>query len=482
MDIAARDRCVASRVQSSIVIIDLKGEPYLFQALREKARRTALPFRWYTNVAGKATFAFNPFLQSHFPYLNSSQRTEYLLTSLGLQHGLAYGRSHFTRYNRRILQRCISALGDQIRSFADLYAYLEGDRELLLGDKFSIKRDERTAAAELLGAVECLRLIQPLNLTAETAQLDVINNQINMMDVMTEPQVLYFYLSSAEEQSGVTEVGRLAVFALLEAAIRRERESSSNQHQVYLFVDEFQQLVSENLTMMLEQARSKGISMLLSHQSISQLKTPVADIRGTVRETTRYKQYFSAVDIGQQDELLSSSGVSIRRLTTYGHQHNSEQERLETRFTRNQLIRMTDRDESSIVHVTRGEGYAQYQGFPFFVRTLFHHTPGEYGRLKQARWPRPDEYLGSFVAKHDMIDDQPTTEPAVRETTDDNRNKPHTVANEIEQSGTVFDAVLTAQQQRLQKQQSHAKRPSTAHARRSHDQLEIDYPEKENEQ
>ncbi len=51
---------------SSVLILDLKGDPALFHGTRLAAQAAGLPFRWFTLESGRSSFAMNPFLQKNF--------------------------------------------------------------------------------------------------------------------------------------------------------------------------------------------------------------------------------------------------------------------------------------------------------------------------------------------------------------------------------------------------------------------------------
>jgi hypothetical protein len=51
------------------------------------------------------------------------------------------------------------------------------------------------------------------------------------------------------------------------------------------------------------------------------------------------------------------------------------------------VIRTSDNELYSIVHISRGRGFTQYGGFPFAMCSDYHITGDEYKRRSKAPWP-----------------------------------------------------------------------------------------------
>ncbi len=101
-----------ARAESSVVIIDLKGDQALFETCRREAARTRkLRFRWLTNEVGKTTFGFNPFLQSHNTKMTREQLTQELLQGMSLDYGIRYGAGYFTAMNEIVMNNVVKATG-----------------------------------------------------------------------------------------------------------------------------------------------------------------------------------------------------------------------------------------------------------------------------------------------------------------------------------------------------------------------------------
>ncbi|MEQ9617215.1 MAG: TraM recognition domain-containing protein [Phycisphaerales bacterium] len=385
----------------SVVVIDLKGEPYFFNSTRVDARAAGLPFRWFTNVNGESTYVFNPFLQSHVQGLTTNQFAEVLLQSLGLEYGEAYGPSHFSRMNRRVLQKVMQIHSEQGRGELDSFRSLE---DVLTSRQIPFSKEEQKDATDVFAVIESLAKIDAINITQRDVESgrvaqSALDAAIDMTSFLTEPQVGYFYFSSTLETSTVREVSKLVLFSLLTAADALERAHGPG-HRVYVVIDEFQQIIANNLELVLRQARSKNISCILANQSISDLKSGAIDVIPTVQANTRVRQYFAASDLNQQ-ELIEKSGGHIHQHQAFT-QHPIESLALNLgplgeiygdtviagQVSRDEVIAMTDDPDACILHITRGSGLTQFSGYPLLMKTDYHVSKRRFDRWKRKPWPK----------------------------------------------------------------------------------------------
>lgn len=395
------------RPDTSVVVLDLKGDRALFEAARcsvrdanqDRSKKRRIRFRWFTNAAQLSTFAFNPFLQKHMQRVTLQQKASILLQSLGLEYGEGYGRSYFSAIHRNILTKVLQD-DPTISSFRRLQAYFDRDLRTRLRD-MNIDRKVYQDASHLFTIIDSLASFDALNITPES-RVDpaVLRQHIDMAQVVTQPSVAYFYLTSALEEQSVREIAKLALHSILTAAVER----GPSKHKVYLFVDEFQQVVSADLEIVLRQARSVGISMILANHTIADLRKETVDLIPTVQTNTRFKQVFAASDLEQQSRLVQASGETINELFGYsicsdGKETFSWQEHIGPRLRANDIIETTDRPLHCLIHITRGLGVTQFGGFMFKAVCPYHITLEEYERRSVATWPEPRP--GTIVARPD---------------------------------------------------------------------------------
>lgn len=394
-----------------MVVLDLKGDYALFHTLREESakRRKELgitdpddprhAFRFFTPEKGRASHFFNPFQSLDSEARTDIQLCHLILDSLGLNHGEGYGRSYYSRKSRMMLFDALTKGGSRPRSIEELYARLKkftgehDDPERLTGD-FNYKHD----TFELLATIHTLSRYEML---ATTANLDNPSLSIHMPEVIEQGQIAYFWLPAALESISVREIAKLAIFSTLTAAIDRQRERGAGEDepkQVYLVIDEFQRIAGENFKVILEQARSFGISAILANQTQSDLNTHDIDLRPTVRGNTRIKMYFSVTDPDEERVLSEASGQELAMLESgfgpfaaNGAAPAAAQwsQSLKPRLTRNDIMRVSDHPLEYILKVSRGSGFTQFGGMPIPVRTSYPLTKDLYEERKRMPWPAP---------------------------------------------------------------------------------------------
>lgn len=359
---------------SAVVILDLKGDMTLFENARLDAGER---FKFFTNEVEKATYVFNPFTPLSSDHFSLNQVCEVFLSALGLDHGEGYGRSYYSRVARSLLSRTLREYPD-IASFEEL-------REKV--GKLVDTQSEQKDAFELIAVVESLASIQQLNYTANDA---VGANGIEMDRVLKEREVVYFWLPAAIEMTSVREIAKLVLYTLFSSVYQHQRQEL-HPTKVWVFVDEFQHVASLNFKLILQQARSLGMGMILANQTDSDLWTQDVDLRGTVQANTRFKQVFAVSSVEEREQISRASGQMLYysgRVDADG-MFAGAYEQIGPRLMVNDLIGFSDEPETSVVFIGRGQGYSQFGGYAFPVRGEYHIPFEEYVRRKSAPWPAP---------------------------------------------------------------------------------------------
>jgi hypothetical protein len=406
--------------ESSILVLDLKGDMALFEAARLAAqnardrRGTSRPirFRWFTTESDRSSYVFNPLSQPYLQGLPRLERTQILARALGLEHGEGYGRGHFSSQNRNALLKLLSACPD-VDSFRKLHE--EGRRQKKLFTTW-----ERENASDFFSAIHMLANIDALNL-AKRDRIDplILKNAIDMSELVREPNIAYFRLPATSQAAANREDGKLAIYSLLTAI----RQMGRFSRQIYIVIDEFQQLISTDLSVMLQQARSYGVGIIMAHQTQSDLCLPEADMTQAVEENTHFKQIFSVNDLGHREALEKLSGEALYHLAAWKQGYeaygdgvlepdvglNPEDPFAEDapanvtpevgpRLRANDLIAMSARQNVCMVQFKRNVGYGQYDGFPFLIRTDYHIGRSAYLARLSAPWPSQQDAAGTIVA------------------------------------------------------------------------------------
>lgn len=388
-----------------IVIIDLKGDPALFHTAREEAERRGADFRFFTPERGMASHYFNPFDSMASENRTDIQLATLMLDALSLNHGDSYGRSFYSRQSRQLLLDAVKHPSSP-RSFEELYEVLQ-----------QLRRDDPTAYRDTFELVSTIHALQSYPMLAVGRTLKRPEQAIHMPSVLERQQVVYFWLPSAVESVSVREIGKLALYSLLTAAIDRQRAMPRDQwRQAYIFIDEFQRIASDNFRVILEQARSFGLAAILANQSIADLDTPDVDLRPAVRTNTRYKRAFSVTTPQEVRDISDNSGFELMmmrswsqpgeagstRLVAHSYDRRSDSQALKPRLVSNDILEASDHPLDSIFTVSRGSGYTQYAGLPIVVRSTWPMTADTYRRRQGAPWPAVEAYDEDEVAVSDV--------------------------------------------------------------------------------
>jgi len=292
-----------------VIIMDLKGDTALFHTVREEAYRNNQEFVFFTLDSDKPTYRFNPFVGLNRVNASPNERSQPILDALGLNHGEGYGRSYFSRNHRRILLdvlREAEKKGKAITSLKDLYATIKSKKK-------SVPDQQKD---ELISALEGLFDYPQLFTTPEEEESHA-ESIIQFDRVLDRCQVVYFWLPAPTQSITVREVGKLALYSLFFAAIRR-RDANLPHRQAHLIIDEFQQLVGDQLGLFLSQSRSYGISLLLSNQNISQLNSNDVKLWPLVTSNVRASMHFGSGDVTELELLSKVSGEARDELYSHG--------------------------------------------------------------------------------------------------------------------------------------------------------------------
>ena len=403
---------LVGRPKTSVVVLDLKGDPTLFEATRiavddANAARQGRPIRlqWFTNMQDQSTHVFNMFLQTHMRNAGPHQKMEILLKSLGLEHGEGYGPSYFSSIHRAMLGAILKDC-PEADSFRQLHRYVTDVLPNRTRD-LHLSRDMLEQSMHLFNVIGSLASFDALNVTRDDALPSVVLDRcIDMSHIVRRPSVVYFKMHSLVEEASVREIAKLAMFSLLTAATQR----GPSDHTVYLVIDEFQQLISRDMEIILRQARSHGIPTILANQTLSDLKDNQVDLIPVVQANTRFRQIFSASDVAHQKMLIEGSGEALYHMLSWGMNEtldtivakNDEtvfnvKEEIGPRLRRNDILAASSQEMHSLVQVTRDGGLSQFGGFLFPMRSLYHITADEYKRREHTPWPSAKHHPGTIV-------------------------------------------------------------------------------------
>ena len=296
------------RGDGPVVIVDCKGDDALFNTARKEAEKAGRKFKFFTNGLNKPTHVFNPFDAAMYGELSLQEIVGQLMEALNLHHGVDYAKAWFTIASRILAMRAFEetipdeggrAKFPKIESFRDLndiILFLAQD-----GKQFQ-------AAQHLAYVIESLSKFDQLNLTSKNSDHPAYQNAIKMSEAVANNEVIYFYLKGAVDSVAVTEIGRLAIFSLLNACIAHKSRTGKKPH-ASLLIDEASHIVAKNTGNILAQARSFGMACYFATQSMSQLKTSKDNDLGEMLITNvATKLVFSARDDSMKEYIKENSG------------------------------------------------------------------------------------------------------------------------------------------------------------------------------
>ncbi len=378
--------------RSSVVVLDLKGDRSLLWNCYLEAQSAGIPFKVFTNVVGQSSHVFNPLSVEHLAALTTTnQRCQTILQALSAEYGQGYGQSFYSAMNEIVLLQYLLKFGIG-HSFSELHALLSSP-ELYPGAKADWNKAQHlpALAARLAG-------VYPLNLLLADLpdRPDVFREQIVMPEVLRKSQVVYFYLQTAIEKTTVSAVAKLALYMLFCAAAARKHQ---DRHRVYVFIDEFQQVISANLALLLEQARSMGLSLVLAHQNIGQLKADRAtDLVDAIESCVGFEQAFKLAGEREYQRMQTLSGLKRDWKVSWfqdggmpdpavSQEGFTASEVHSPRLGINDLIEISAAPFESVVRFSEGSGYTQFSGYSVPLVGEFHISAHEYGLREAAGWP-----------------------------------------------------------------------------------------------
>ncbi len=97
----------------------------------------------------------------------------------------------------------------------------------------------------------------------------------NFFDVMNEQKILLVKLSKGKiGDLNAYLLGMIVVGKILDAALKRGEMPPEERKDFYLYIDEFQNFLTDSINVILSEARKYGLNLIIAHQFIGQLLGP----------------------------------------------------------------------------------------------------------------------------------------------------------------------------------------------------------------
>ncbi|MFA5459796.1 MAG: helix-turn-helix domain-containing protein [Candidatus Paceibacterota bacterium] len=140
-------------------------------------------------------------------------------------------------------------------------------------------------------------------------------SSFNFREVMDQKKILLVNLDKGKLKGSSDLLGSLIMAKIQMAAFSRSDIPPSKRTPFYLYIDEFQDFASESFSVILSEARKYGLSLIMAHQTLSQIP---AELRSLILGNTGIQIYFR---INRQDaqllakEAFEYSGFELKRVS-----------------------------------------------------------------------------------------------------------------------------------------------------------------------
>jgi excisionase family DNA binding protein len=142
-------------------------------------------------------------------------------------------------------------------------------------------------------------------------------NSFNLREAMDDKKILLIKLDKGKLKDSADLLGSLLMAKIQMAAFSRSDIPSSKRVSFYLYIDEFQNFASESFSVVLSEARKYGLSLIMAHQTLSQIPT---ELRGLILGNTGIQVYFR---LNRQDaqllakEAFEYSGHEVKGMSSF---------------------------------------------------------------------------------------------------------------------------------------------------------------------
>ena len=131
---------------------------------------------------------------------------------------------------------------------------------------------------------------------------------INFHTLIAEKKIVLVKLSlGLIGQRNASFLGSLLITKLNQAAFARQSISKEDRRPFYLYLDEFQNVITDSLDALLSGARKYGLGLILAHQSLSQIKNKSEYVMQSVLNNAHIRICFRT---SEQDAPLLAKGFS----------------------------------------------------------------------------------------------------------------------------------------------------------------------------
>jgi len=142
-------------------------------------------------------------------------------------------------------------------------------------------------------------------------------SSFNLRKIIDEKKILLIKLDKGKLKDSADLLGSLLMAKIQIAAFSRTDIPQSKRSPFYLYIDEFQNFANESFSVVLSEARKYGLSLIMSHQSLSQIPS---ELRSLILGNTGIQVYFR---LNRQDsqvlakEAFQYSGYEVKYISSF---------------------------------------------------------------------------------------------------------------------------------------------------------------------
>lgn len=140
--------------------------------------------------------------------------------------------------------------------------------------------------------------------------MGLTHNNLDLMEVMDTGKILLVNLGASDflDEEAARVFASLFLYEFMHTAMRRANRSQTGEKPKHfiLYLDEFQEYITDDIASMLEQVRKGGLHMVLAHQHLAQLvKDGNERLKDSIFTNCRIKAVFGGLPYKSAEELAS---------------------------------------------------------------------------------------------------------------------------------------------------------------------------------
>jgi len=288
----------------SVVIIDGKGSPEIEERVKAFSKNvTDVDLKCFNLNDSKNSMKINPLLSG-----SAEEITDRLFEALEFNDSEYYKNVQYAgcsliievlkRAKRTVSFKALNELLTDDEALRDLTLRLGDEHEgLRLRVRDFLTTSQQKRKEQFSGV---LAQIAPFAVGSLAESLNAEESECSIVDLLTKsdafekPQALIFSLPTLKYQAQASRIGKLILQELAWAI--SEREAKGIKDFTPVFLDEFSSFVYPGFINILNKARSSGVALHLSHQSLGDLKKVSDDFATSLNTNTNVKCIFGLND------------------------------------------------------------------------------------------------------------------------------------------------------------------------------------------